>query len=224
MATRTWIGSSGNDWLSASAWSTAGPAVNAAPIPGDVLTIATGMVNLSGTEARALGGTGIYDFVNVSLGSTDAGTAPVMVLSGKAGLGTRFKFGTSGTAGSATIQASGPAEINSTANLAATAGVFTLDASAGQIAITDQGSISVTSSQTLVVLGQVSVEGAGLSFVAAGLNVADNALGTLVNSGTITANGGTVYLGIGSTLSGTGTFVIGLGGTVTLQALSLIHI
>lgn len=198
MTTRIYNGGTA-DWFSTTSWSPSG-----VPEPGDVLSVASGQVQITAAD--------VIDF-----GTLDA---EVLTLGGSAGTiavldGTQVTFGSGFTLLSTGTQAFSVMELAGTSVFD---GTMLFDAAGGNAVIALQqtltpsrlllrGSTTVTNGDTLTLDGG--------AVLAQGSVVTDG--GTFYADGTLLVDGGTLVIDAGTTLSGVGTIEIANGGVVQID-------
>jgi hypothetical protein len=202
MTTRTWNGGTG-DWYTATDWAT-----DVAPVPGDTVDVAGGLIEMFGTEAQV---SGIFDGQTVLIGGASVEAA---IGSDGARFGNSFTIETPFAytyAAFASVGSTGYAGI-----IDVNGGAFEIltETSSGQaggdFVLNTDGQISIASAATLYLTGRLDESG--------GITVNPDA--TFVNSGSINveqSRGGFFLVKSEGTLTGGGTLEIGLGGTVGIE-------
>ncbi|WP_158743660.1 Hint domain-containing protein [Acidisphaera sp. L21] len=191
MANRIWRGGNG-DWYDASNWLTSSGPANY-PLPGDTVTIASGDIDLIGSEAKD---NGTFDADAVTLGTS--GGLETTLTAIDAILNHNF---TVTAAGSATILAVGQSIIEGSITAGVAGATFTLASVAngsepGNLVFTRGSSLTISGTETLDLEGNITVE-AGSGFITPStVNV--------VNNGTVSQIGAADT--IDGSLAGTGTW------------------
>jgi hypothetical protein len=205
MTTRSWDGGTG-DWYNALLWSTAG-----APVPGDTALVNSGTVEITGTEENAIGVP--LDAVQVTLGSATT-LSSAFIAATNANLGQAFTISSTGTAGYATFETTGPTGLSGTILASAAGGMFNIDATAADgtqaaaFVLLHGGLIDVSGGDDLVLNGSMVSDS----------NVTIAAGSTFTNNGLDRVFGGLTFISPTATLTGTGTFEAGPGATLEFES------
>ena len=207
MATRTWVGNTGS-WYDASQWET-DLGTNSYPLPGDVVFINSGTVDLSGSDETAFTP---VDAQQITLGATNAAN-PAVLSATTATIGHFTTIVSGGTAGFAVLSTTGPSGDSGTIIADSSGGTFTIQATQADGAqpadfvLLHDGAVSVSNGDNLVFDGLITTE----------TSVTIAAGSTLTNDSTDTLFGGSTSLQAGSTLLGSGTFVASADATLVLD-------
>jgi hypothetical protein len=159
MATRTWLGLSG-DWYNSNLWNTVG-ANNSYPLPGDTVVVTSGTVDLLGTEEAAKG---LIDGVQISLGSAQAAN-PATIIATAATFGHSTTITSAGSEPFATLTAVGQTGDYGSIIASAAGGTFTIQATfpdgfqPADFVLLHGSSISVSGGDDLVLVGLITTEG-----------------------------------------------------------------